>query len=227
MRRGPPRDQPFDRSILIGEPATAARALLGARLVREDPDGGRRVGRIVEVEAYGGSEDLASHARHGRTARNASMFGPAGHAYVYRIYGLHDCLNVVTGADGDAAAVLVRAVEPLVGVERMREARVALRVGRTGRAGPHDAVARLASGPGRLGAAFSVTLADDGLDLCDPRSPLRLLMGSAGSAPRGGIDASPRIGVSGSAGPWTRIAWRFFDPTSPSVSGPRREIGAA
>ncbi|HVQ21751.1 MAG TPA: DNA-3-methyladenine glycosylase, partial [Candidatus Saccharimonadia bacterium] len=89
-----------------------APALLGTRLVRGWPDGGRSSGFIVEVEAYGGPEDRASHARSGRTARNATMWGPAGHAYVYRVYGLHLCLNIVAGAAGMVGAVLVRAVMP-------------------------------------------------------------------------------------------------------------------
>jgi DNA-3-methyladenine glycosylase len=97
----------------------AAHTLLGATLVREDATG-RRTARIVEVEAYGGPEDRASHARFGPTARNRVMFGPPGVAYVYLVYGMYDCLNVVSGPEGTAAAVLIRAVEPLEGVARMR-----------------------------------------------------------------------------------------------------------
>src|SRR3954453_8770638 len=100
----------------------AAAAILGWRLVRDDQDG-RRAGRIVEVEAYVGEADLASHARFGRTARNAVMYGPPGRAYVYLVYGMHDCLNVVTGRVGTPEALPGRAVEPIEGVELMRAAR--------------------------------------------------------------------------------------------------------
>ena len=116
------------REILGGPTLDAARALIGAELVRESPDGDpgrRRVGRIVEVEAYIGEEDAASHARFGRTARSAVMFGPPGIAYVYLVYGMYDCLNVVTEAAGSPAAVLIRAVEPTAGGTQMRGARLA------------------------------------------------------------------------------------------------------
>ncbi len=114
----------------------AARALLGARLVRDavpaaddGPGLARRVGRIVEVEAYIGEDDLASHARFGPTDRNRVMYGPPGTAYVYLVYGMHHCLNVVTEPTGRPAALLVRAVEPLDGVDAMRAAREALSAG--------------------------------------------------------------------------------------------------
>src|SRR5207247_5716187 len=141
---------------LSGPVEEAARALLGARLVREDSSG-LRVGRVVEVEAYDGPADLASHARfgrHGRTARNAVMFGPAGVAYVYLVYGMYDCLNVVSEAEGRPAALLIRAVEPIDGIDEIRAARArwAVRHGR-----PSDQLAtlpasRLTSGPGLVAA---------------------------------------------------------------------------
>ncbi|HEX8025018.1 MAG TPA: DNA-3-methyladenine glycosylase, partial [Candidatus Limnocylindrales bacterium] len=133
----------------------AARSLLGARLVRDDG----RIGRIVEVEAYIGADDLASHARFGRTARNAVMFGPPGRAYVYLVYGMYDCLNVVTEPQGRPAAVLVRAVEPIAGVADIRAARLRWALARKAAATPTGAAAteariaavpevRLCAGPG-------------------------------------------------------------------------------
>src|SRR5690606_1967468 len=111
--RGVVTDRPFPRAWLETDPLLAAHALLGACLVRVGDDGGpARRGRIVEVEAYGGPDDTASHARFGPTARNLTMFGPPGIAYVYLVYGMHHCLNVVVGPPGRAAAVLVRAIEP-------------------------------------------------------------------------------------------------------------------
>lgn len=139
-----------------------ARELLGARLVHEAPDG-RTAGRIVEVEAYHGEDDPACHAAAGRTTRTAPMYGPPGHAYVYRIYGMHDCLNVVTRKEGEPSAVLIRAVEPVEGLDRMRVRREAGR--RSGRPLPHRS---LTDGPGKLCAALGVTLEHNRLDLTGP-----------------------------------------------------------
>src|SRR5438093_8514899 len=157
------------RDLLSGPTLDAGRGLLGARLVRDDATG-RRVARIVEVEAYIGEDDRASHARFGRTARNAVMFGPPGTAYVYLVYGMHDCLNVVTEPAGRPAAVLIRAVEPIEGGAAMRRARTA----RARRRGPPTpgrleqlTEARLASGPGLVAAAFDITRSDTGADLLD------------------------------------------------------------
>jgi DNA-3-methyladenine glycosylase len=219
--------------------------------VREGAEG-RRVGRIVEVEAYGGPEDRASHARSGRTARNAAMFGPPGHAYVYRVYGMHLCLNVVSGPDGDASAILVRAVEPVSGLDAIRRARVAAAA--AGRR-VDDAVAdaadaariralpghRLASGPGLVGAAFSVDTPLNGADLCaDGPLQLRLpaMTGVTGAMPVAGADPAdtagsfrpadaalrvavgPRVGVAYAGPPWTAVPWRFVIADSPAVSRP-------
>ncbi len=151
---GPASLEPFERAILEGPVVAAARALLGALLVRDDGSG-RRVARIVETEAYDGPRDRASHARAGRTARTAVMFGPPGHAYVYLVYGMHHCLNVVCGPDGEASAVLIRAVEPDLGVELMR-------AGRGDRPGPD---ARLGAGPARLCQALAIDRRLDGIDL--------------------------------------------------------------
>ena len=180
-----------------------ARALLGRLLVR-DPlrgRGTRVIGRIVEVEAYGGRRDAASHAFRGETARTRTMFGPPGHAYVYLSYGMHHCLNVVTGPTGRASAVLIRALEPIGGLDAMARRR-----------GVRDPK-RLARGPGCVGQALGLTRAHDGLDLT--RGPLWL---SDHPPRREGrrIARSARIGI-------TRAAarrWRFFLAGHPCVSGP-------
>ncbi len=122
-------------------------------LVHDDPCAGRIAGRIVEVEAYGGADDPASHAYRGRTARNRVMFGPPGHAYVYFTYGMHHCFNVVCGSPGRAAAVLVRSLVPLAGQAVM-----------TRRRGTTDAH-RLARGPGALARALGIDRRHDGADL--------------------------------------------------------------
>lgn len=140
------------RSFFRGPTLEVARRLLGTRLVHR-VDGRRLEGRIVEVEAYLARDDPASHSRMGPTARNASMFLAPGHAYVYRIYGLHRCFNVVTAAQGVGEAVLVRALEPLRGLEEM--------AGRRGREDPRH----LCSGPGRLVQALGLGDEHDGLDL--------------------------------------------------------------
>lgn len=173
-------------------------------------------GRIVEVEAYDGPDDRASHARFGRTARTAPMFGPPGHAYVFLVYGLHECLNVVTGSAGEPGAVLLRAAAPVAGLELMRA--------RRGR--PHEADARLAAGPGRLGVAFAVGRRFSGADLTT--GPLRLVSGDAVGAGfaalarrRSGtqvIAAGPRIGVAYAGEPWTSVPWRFRLAGDASVS---------
>ncbi len=219
-------DPPADLAGLLGGPVVdAARGLLGALLVRWDA-ASVRVGRIVETEAYDGPEDLASHARFGRTSRNRSMFGPPGHAYVYGVYGMHTCLNVVCGPPDRATAILVRAVEPVIGVDAMREARLTrgLATRRADRDAPDRAaariaalpVARLASGPGNVGAAFSIAPEDDGCDLLDPASPLRLEARPI-AEPAPAVASGPRIGVD-FAGPWAERPWRFWIVSSAAVS---------
>jgi DNA-3-methyladenine glycosylase len=159
------------------------------------------------------------------------MFGPPGVAYVYRVYGMHDCLNVVTGPDGVAAAILVRAVEPVDGLEAMRAARLASSSRRT--AVRIDAGAerrrlgtipdaRLAAGPGLVGAAFSIDRGLDGIDLLDPSAPIHL--DPARPDDRGVVLVSaPRIGVAYAGRPWSALPWRLVDGSSPSVS--RRPAG--
>jgi DNA-3-methyladenine glycosylase len=216
--------------VLAGPTLEAARALLGAHLVRDGA--ARRVGRIVEVEAYIGEDDQASHARFGRTARNAVMFGPPGIAYVYLVYGMHDCLNVVTEPAGRPAAVLIRAVETIEGVEAVRAARIAVAT-RPRKAAIDPAVTaariarlgadRLAAGPALVAAGFDITRADTGVDLLDPSRALRI---EQGTAPRV-VQATPRLGIAYAGEPWRSSPWRFVDPASPAISGPRQQRGSA
>jgi DNA-3-methyladenine glycosylase len=188
------------------------------------------VGRIVEVEAYIGQEDLASHARFGRTARNGVMFGPPGIAYVYLVYGMYECLNVVTEPEGRAAAVLIRAVEPVEGEAAMRQARLAHALRRArdkdGRARAVKrlgtlAPARLASGPGLVAAAFDITRAETGVDLLDPGASLRLEPGR----PPARIATTPRVGIGYAPEPWRSRSWRFLESSDRGVLGPKARRG--
>ena len=156
-------------------------------------------GVIVEVEAYD-AQDPAAHGFRGRTPRNASMFGPPGHAYVYRSYGIHWCLNLVCEEEGSAAAVLVRALEPTFGIEEMRE--------RRGLAEPR----LLCSGPGRLCQALAVTREHDGLPLDAPPFELR-----AAESPVE-VVTGPRIGISVAA----ELPWRYAAAGSRYLSRPLR-----
>jgi len=195
------------RDFFARDTLTVARELLGQRLVRV-LDGVRLSGRIVEVEAYIGEEDRASHARFGRTERNAAMYGPPGHAYVYLIYGMHHCLNLVAGPEGFPAAVLVRALEPLEGLERMR----ALRSGQPD--------LQLTSGPGRLCQALAIDRRFDKVDLCAPDGLLFLETGHAVDDET--VVTGPRVGVRGDNA--ARAApWRFYLRGSPYVSRRGRE----
>jgi DNA-3-methyladenine glycosylase len=197
----------------------------------------RRAGRIVEVEAYIGQEDRASHARFGRTPRNQVMFGPPGIAYVYLVYGMYDCLNIVTEPAEYPAALLIRAVEPLEGIDAMRAARLTTLLARRRSTPGADRGAaerrisrlpanRLASGPGLLAAAFGIDRADTGRDLCDPGSPLRLEPRPPGEPPPR-VATVPRIGIAYAGEPWTRRQWRLLVPDHPSVSGPSRGVREA
>ena len=194
------------------------------------------MGRIVELEAYIGEEDRASHARFGRTDRNAVMHGPPGIAYVYLVYGMYDCLNIVTEPEGRPAALLVRAVEPLEGIEAMRDARLAgwrrRRKQPTRKAELAEAARlerlpahRLASGPGLVAAAFGIDRTMTWLDLVDPRSSLRLEAAPSGEAPPT-IETTPRVGIDFAGAPWTELPWRFVVAGHPSVSAsPHRSSG--
>lgn len=175
-----------------------ARDLLGRVLFYRTADG-LLAGRIVETEAYTGEADPASHAFRGRTARNAIMFGPAGHAYVYFTYGRHYCLNVVADLPGNAGAVLLRALEPLAGIEMMRSL------------GDHGPEGRLLSGPGKIGRAFGLTLQDNGRDFT--RGPLGIAAGTP--PPAREIAVSRRVGISRAV----ELPYRFAVAGSRSVSG--------
>ena len=175
--------------------------LLNKVLVHDDPIGGRLAGRIVEVEAYCGTGDLGSHAYRGRTARNATMFGPPGHLYVYFTYGMHWCGNVVCCPEGTAGAVLLRALAPLRGLEAMRSRRLVARRERD-----------LCSGPARLTQALGLDGTFDGADL--RTGPVRLL--DDGTPPPEQPANSRRIGIS--AGRGDEHPWRWYVPGDPNVS---------
>jgi len=188
------------RSFYARSALEVAPDLLGKTLVRE-ADGQRLAGCIVEVEAYLGREDAASHAYRGPTPRSQVMFGPSGVAYVYFIYGMHHCLNVVTGDAGAGEAVLIRALQPLVGLSTMQD--------RRGQQDGRD----LANGPGKLCQALGVDKAFDGHDLTLGIS----LWIEAPDKPVGEVSVSPRVGVRGDAQALA-APWRFYLRQNPHVS---------
>jgi DNA-3-methyladenine glycosylase len=196
---------PLGRAFFGRDPRRVARALLGQVLVRECKHL-QLAGRIVEVEAYLGENDPAAHAAAGKTARNSVLFGPPGFAYVYFIYGNHYCLNVSCEAEGKAGGVLFRALQPLLGLEVMAQARgITLQTARD--------VPRLTSGPGRLAEAFGITRArDNGCDLTSPSSALWI--GGDGFRVTG-IRTSPRVGITKAAGE----PLRYFLNGNPFISG--------
>jgi len=165
-----------------------ARELLGLHLLHDDGVS-RRIGRIVETEAYMGPEDLAAHSARGRTTRTEVMFGPPGHAYVYFIYGFWNCMNIVTSRKGVPHAVLLRALEPVAGITDKTW------------------------GPGLLCRAMGIDRTENGTDLCADRlwleRPRENTTVSIGTGARIGVDY---------AGPWAKRPWRFFDRASPYVS---------
>lgn len=196
-RSNPPQSPDFiaalklSRSFYEQNTIDVARQLLGKYLIRKHPEGDT-IGRIVETEAYIGPHDLACHAAKGRTARTEVMFGPAGHAYVYFIYGFYNMLNLVTEAKGYPAAVLIRAVEPVGGIELMKERR------------KNNVLRNLASGPGKLCQAFAVDRLLNGADL----SGSVLYVEDRGE-PVPKFRATPRIGVD-YAGKWKSKPYRFI-----------------
>jgi DNA-3-methyladenine glycosylase len=192
------RYEPADSlSRLLSEPAeVVAPRLLGCWLERE-LDGTRLVGKIVETEAYDQS-DAASHSYRGRTPRTAVMFGPPGYLYVYFTYGMHYCCNVVVGTPGQGAAVLIRALEPLDGVELMRERRA------------HKDGYTVTNGPAKLCQALGINRSLNGHNLRD--APLRLIMQPPLSQPE--IVQTTRVGISQAKDQ----PWRFLIKNNPWVS---------
>lgn len=194
---------PLPRTFYARPTTEVARDLLGKLLVRTSEGRPPRIARIVEVEAYLGERDAASHARRGPTPRAAIMFGPPGFLYVYLVYGMHHCMNVVTESDGMAGAVLLRAAEPIAGFEET--------VG-----------ARPLAGPGKVCAALGISRAHNGLDLCTGGELFVSEDQAAGTGVKPRAKNSRRIGVD-YAGAWARRLLRFYLPGNAHVSGkPRR-----
>jgi DNA-3-methyladenine glycosylase len=190
----------------LGRPApVVAPALLGWTVSNVTADGTVTV-RLTEVEAYQGADDPASHAFRGPTARNRVMFGPAGYLYVYRSYGVHWAMNVVTGEDGVASAVLLRAGEVVAGASLARSRR-----------GEQVAERDLARGPGNLAQALGVVGTDTGTDLVADRA-LALRAAPRAAPPSGQIVAGPRVGVTKAP----EVPWRFWLDGDPTVSAYRR-----
>ena len=181
--------RPLPRSFFAADSRELAPRLLNKLLAH-----GERVGRIVEVEAYAGAADPASHAFRGRTARNGTMFGPPGHLYVYFTYGMHFCANVVCGEDGEASAVLLRALTAVAGLEEMRAAR-----------GPAARLDRdLCSGPGKLCQALGIGRSLDGADLVT--GDRAVVVYDDGTPPPADPGVSGRVGLSVA----TEVPWRFY-----------------
>ncbi|PKW15670.1 DNA-3-methyladenine glycosylase [Saccharopolyspora spinosa] len=192
------------RDELALDPLWVARRLLGCELRSTSPQGAVGV-RLVEVEAYRGMDDPASHCYRGRTERNAVMFGPAGHLYVYFVYGMHFCINVVCLTDGVPGAVLLRAGEVTTGTELARSRRPAVRKD-----------VQLASGPARLAGVLGITREHNGVDLTSPESPIRLFNGTP--VGEDDIRSGPRVGVAAAMD----LPWRTWVDGSSAVSSYRR-----
>ena len=200
-----PLSRPLPRAFYDRDAHDVAPELLNKVLARTG-DGPRLAARIVEVEAYRGAEDPGSHAYRRQTPRNAVMFGPPGHLYVYFSYGNHWCMNAVCGPGEQPHAVLLRAAAPLAGIERMRERRGAIRRDRD-----------LCSGPGKLGQAFGVDRAFNGTDLV--RGRIRIV--DDGVAPPARPGVSRRIGLGVDKG--EELLFRFFVPGNENVSRAPRD----
>jgi DNA-3-methyladenine glycosylase len=186
------------RDDFLGDPVAIAPLLLN-KILRK----GTRAGRIVEVEAYKGTADPASHAYRGLTPRVAVMFGPPAYLYVYFTYGMHWCANIVCGPDGQAGAVLIRALSPLRGLDEMRVARPAARYDRD-----------LSNGPAKLCQALGITGADNGADLLGAPSGRGVVLEDDGTPPPRRPGRGTRIGISVA----TEKRWRWWVPGEPAVS---------
>jgi DNA-3-methyladenine glycosylase len=201
-----PRRTRLPRAFYSRDPRVVAPELLNKILLRDDG----RAGRIVEVEAYAGAEDPAAHSYRGKTARNATMFGPGGHLYVYFTYGMHWCANAVCGQAGEGVGVLLRAMEPLDGIELMREAR------------RFPARTRdIASGPGRLAQAMGIDRRFDGADLVTMERGITIV--SDGTPPPEHPIAGPRIGIRHAV----EHPWRWHVPEHAHVSKTRAGVPPA
>jgi len=227
--RGAAPRRRLPRSFYRRPTLQVARDLLGQRLVVIDR--GRRLsGWIVEAEAYIGSEDLGCHARVGRTERNRSMWGDAGHAYVYFTYGMHWCLNIVTERAGRPAAVLLRALAPAEGLPTMLRRRGPAarrrsadgsqardRVPPAGTVLPPSALRHAAGftdGPAKLCQALGIDRRFDGHDLCAPQA--RLFIEAGWRVPDALVRSGPRVGLHNVPEPWRSKPWRFWIPAPPS-----------
>ena len=196
-----PRNRKLTREFYARPVLTVARECIGKVLVHRSPEG-ETAGRIVEAEAYRGPLDLAAHSSRGLTKRTAAMFGPPGHAYIYLLYGISWALNLVVARENQPHAVLIRALEPVRGIELMAQRR---------KLPPDSRI--LTNGPGKLTMAMGITGALYGIDLCgpvlfleEPEVPARVIIGR-----------SERINVD-YAGDWALRPWRFYERGNPFVS---------
>lgn len=162
----------------------------------------RTAGRICEVEVYRGEEDRACHARNGPTPRNRVMYGPPGFAYIYVIYGMYHCLNIVAEPRSYPAAILIRALDPVEGIETMRRRRLR---GRRGHGGPPAGALELATGPGRLCQALGLDRRHDGTDLTGET----LFLEAGRRLPRTSIERAPRVGLTEACGDWRFRPWNL------------------
>jgi DNA-3-methyladenine glycosylase len=208
MRAAGDREQVIDRVELATDVLHAAVRLLGCTVEADTPEGTVAV-RLVEVEAYRGADDAASHSFRGRTARNGVMFGPAGHLYVYFVYGMHFCANISCMEDGDAGAVLLRAGEVVSDLAVAHARRPTAR-----------RPAELARGPARLASLLGLGREHNGVDVTDPASPVRVLAGPPVDSTV--VRNGPRVGVAAAH----ELPWRFWIDGSPAVSTYRPGRGA-